>query len=82
MRPRSNRRIWLIAVVTVATARAQAADEPAPVDEDFLEYLGTVEDDGSDWILFEDHQTEPASEARKAPSKPPEDDAKSASKQK
>jgi hypothetical protein len=74
---------WLIGVFLLATVQARAADKATPVDEEFLEYLGTVEDDGDNWMLFEDQQAnKPPPETRKPTSKPPEDDAKSASKQK
>jgi hypothetical protein len=83
MRQRGNSQVrWLVGVVLLTMAQARGADKATPVDEEFLEYLGTVEDDGDDWTLFEDQQTKPAPETRKPTSKPPEDDAKSASKQK
>jgi hypothetical protein len=83
MRERSSRYAsWLAVALLIATAQAHAADKAPPMDEEFLEYLGTVDDDGNDWTLFEDRETKPSPKSQKPPSKPPEDDAKSASKQK
>jgi len=65
----------------IAFANIDAAEAPAPVDEDFLEYLGTL-DDGGDWTLFEGEETKPRTAAEPKPAhKPREDDAKSVSEQ-
>lgn len=39
---------WLLGTVTVACA----AEELAPLDEDFLEYLGAFEADDADWVVL------------------------------
>jgi hypothetical protein len=59
---------------------AHAADQPPAIDEDFLEYLGTV-DDGEEWTLFEDQETKLPTDARKPVNPSPKEDAKSVSKQ-
>lgn len=57
------------------TARA---DKPPPADEDFLEYLGGL-DDEEDWALFAEQES--ATDARKPANQRPEDDAKPAPQQ-
>ncbi|HEU4602747.1 MAG TPA: hypothetical protein VFS24_12290 [Steroidobacteraceae bacterium] len=60
--------------------RPVAADDKASVpDEDFLEYLGTLDSEADDWTLFADQDPQPSTPK---PSSSTEEDAKSASKQK
>jgi hypothetical protein len=60
-----------------ALSGAHAADQQPPVDEDFLEYLGSL-DEGDDWALFEDQETKSSTDTRKTVA--PDGDEKSASK--
>jgi len=70
---------WTLCAL-VAWPDAHAGDQPLPVEEDFLEYLGTV-DDGEEWTLFEDQETKLPTDARKPVNPPPKEDAKSVPKQ-
>ena len=80
MLPHSRWR-WLLIVIAWTAVQVGAEDKAPPVDEEFLEYLGTIDEDGADWTLFETRETRSPADAPKPPaSKPSEDDAKSVSK--
>jgi hypothetical protein len=80
MRPHS-RSSWFLIVIVWTAVQAHSEDKVPPVDEEFLEYLGTMDDDGADWTVFEARETRPSADAPKLmPSNPSEDDAKPASK--
>jgi hypothetical protein len=69
----------LSAVLAVATAgaliREARADEPEPLDEEFLDYLMQLEGDEEDWTLFDSQEAEPpaakSATARPAPIQEP-----------
>jgi hypothetical protein len=74
---------WMAAALIFAVISfAQASESPPVLDEDFLEYLGTVDEEGADWTLFEEPETKPLAKERKPTGPAPENDAKSGSKQK
>jgi hypothetical protein len=80
MRPHS-RSSWLLILIAWTAVQARAADKVPPVDEEFLEDLGTMDDDGADWTLFEARETRPSADAPKLmPSNPSEDEATPVSK--
>ncbi|HEU4655610.1 MAG TPA: hypothetical protein VFS47_16600 [Steroidobacteraceae bacterium] len=69
----------LAATGWIALRPVVADDKASAPDEDFLEYLGTLDSEADDWTLFADQDPKPSTAQ---PSPPPERDAKAASKQK
>lgn len=60
----------LLGMVTASTLISEArADEPEPLDEEFLDYLLQLEGDEEDWTLFDSQEAEPAP-AKSTASKP------------
>ena len=78
------REVWfLVGLMALGTA-ARAAEDIEPADVEFLEYLGTLEDDDSNWTLLEDAEsnsktTATTSQAETARAKKPEPSKEAAS---
>ena len=65
-----------LAIGTALLAGTARAAEPAPLDEEFLEYLAQLEGDEDDWTWFEADEPPPAAAkpaARPAPASQPAD---------
>lgn len=67
---------WMMVIAGLLACVAQAA-EPEPLDEDFLEYLAELEDEGDNWTWFvsddvKDEKNAAATPPVKRPDKRPE----------